>query len=360
MKVYGASVSYYTGKLETYLRYKGIAYERGSPYEDIREIKEQVGCIQHPMVKRDDGRWMTDSTPMILQLETEHPGRSILPENPVVGFVAHFIEDYADEWLWRAAMHYRWSYDHDRELLCRILADELTPHLKLPRFLRCRMVKRRQYTGFVINDGVTPTTRGHVESGYHRILALMSAVLETRPFMLGERPSLADIGLMGPMLRHFGQDPTPAEIMRDTAPLVFEWVARMWNAGGRPDNGRFLSAIPDDLVPMLREACETHLVQLTANAEAWHKSQDRFSMTVQGCRYENLPVSRYRVYCLERLRERFAALDQTAQHAARTLLPFEPAAILWRNDVQIESGYDVERQAPFNKAINVFGDGVPS
>ena len=136
MKVYGASVSYYTGKLETYLRYKGIAYERGSPYEVRHEIMEQLVSIQHPTMKRSDGRWMSDSTPMILQFETEYPERSILPKDPVVEFVAHLIEDCADEWLWRVAMHYRWSYDHDRELLCRILADELTPHVKLPRFMR--------------------------------------------------------------------------------------------------------------------------------------------------------------------------------------------------------------------------------
>jgi glutathione S-transferase len=360
MKVYGASVSYYTGKLETYLRYKGIAYERGSPYEEIHEIKAQVGSIQHPMVKRDDGRWMSDSTPMILQLETEYPERSILPEDPVVEFTAHLIEDYADEWLWRAAMHYRWSYDHDRELLCRILADELTSHVKLPRFWRCRMVKRRQQKGFVINDGVTTVSREHVEAGYHRILALMSSVLATRPFVLGDKPSLADIGLMGPMLRHFGQDPTPAEIMRDTAPFVFEWLARMWNARQQSVNGDFLSAISDDLAPMLEEVCETHLVQLTDNAKAWHQSRDKFSMTVQGCHYQQLPVSRYRVYCLEMLRERFSALDENAQNAVKSLLPFEPAAILWRDDVQAKSGYDEGRQAPFNNAINVFEGGVPS
>ncbi len=359
MKVYGASVSYYTGKLETYLRYKGIGYERFSPYEESRKIEEQVGSIQHPMLQRDDGRWMSDSTPMILQLETEHPARSVLPENPVVQFVAHLIEDYADEWLWRAAMHYRWSYDHDRELLSRILADELTSHLKAPRFLRCRMVKRRQFR-FVKNDGVTPTTREHVEAGYHRILAVMSSVLAERPFILGAKPSLADLGLMGPMLRHFGQDPTPAEIMRDTAPFVFEWLARMWNASKRADSGEFLSAIPDDLTPLLQEVCETHLVQLTANADAWHTRQDKFSMTVQGCQYQNLPVSQYRVYCLEMLRERFAALDERAQTAVRSLLPFAPATILWQSDVQVKSDYDTERQAPFNKAINVFEGGVPS
>jgi len=360
MKVYGASVSYYTGKLETYLRYKGIAYDRGSPYEVRDEIMEQLGSIQHPMMKRSDGRWMSDSTPMILQFETEYPERGILPQDPVVEFIAHLIEDYADEWLWRVAMHYRWSYDHDSELLCRILADELLPHIKLPRFWRCRMVKNRQLKGFVINDGVTSETREHVEAGYHRILALMSSVLESRPFILGDKPSLADIGLMGPMLRHFGQDPTPAEIMRDTAPLVFEWLGRMWSASQQSGDGDFLSAIPDDLTPMLKEVCETHLVQLSNNANAWHQKLDKFSMTVQGCHYQQLPISRYRVYCLEMLRERFASLDETSLNAVKRLLPFESAEILWQDDIQAKSDYDGARQAPFNKAINVFDGAVPS
>ncbi len=360
MKVYGASVSYYTGKLETYLRYKGIAYERDSPYRQAREIEARVGCIQHPMVQLDDGRWMTDSSPMILYLESEHPERPVMPADPVVGFIAHLIEDYADEWLWRPAMHYRWSHEHDRELLSRILADELTAHVKRPRFLRRWAIKRRQFTGFVKNDGVTPSTRAHVEASYHRILALMSAVLEQRPFLLGTRPSLADIGLMGPMLRHFGQDPTPAEIMRDSAPRVYEWVARMWNAGNLPDEGEHAAAVPQDLTPLLQEVADTHLVQLAANADAWRERRRQFSMTVQGCRYENLPVSRYRVYCLEILRERFAALDDAARGAVRELLPFSGASILWDDAFEPTSGYDEARQAPFNRAINVFDNAVPS
>ncbi|MEK9823059.1 MAG: glutathione S-transferase N-terminal domain-containing protein, partial [Gammaproteobacteria bacterium] len=104
MIVYGASVSYYTGKLEAYLRYKGISYERASPYPQAERIKREAGCIQHPVVERQDGRWMSDTTPIILQLEQEHPNLPVLPQDPVVRFIALLIEDYADEWLWRAAM----------------------------------------------------------------------------------------------------------------------------------------------------------------------------------------------------------------------------------------------------------------
>lgn len=355
--VYGASVSYYTGKLETYLRYRGIDYERRSPYPEEKRLAEGVGCIQHPILEDDDGRLMTDTSPILLHLEKEYADNPVLPDDPVMRFIALLIEDYADEWLWRPAMHYRWSYEHDRELLSRILADELLAHLKMPRFFRIRMVKKRQRTGFVINDGVTAETWDHVEQGYHTILALMSGILERRPFLLGSKPSIADFGLMGPMLRHFGQDPTPAEIMRDTAPAVYEWVARMWHIRSSHQQGDWLTD-PTDLQQLLQEIVETHLAQLKANALAYASGAKKFSMKVQGCTYQKLPVSRYRVYCLEILRENFASLDESSQSELKTLLGAE-AELLWSDTVCAESDYDRERAAPFNRAINVFEDGVP-
>jgi hypothetical protein len=76
MKVCGVSVSCYTGKLEAYQRYEGIAYEMASPYARAREIRAYTGAIQVPMVQRDDGRWMSDSTPIIA---VAHTGGSGLP-----------------------------------------------------------------------------------------------------------------------------------------------------------------------------------------------------------------------------------------------------------------------------------------
>ena len=83
-------------------------------------------------------------------------------------------------------------------------------------------------------------------------------------------------------------------------------------------------------------------------------------MTVQGCDYQNLPISRYRVYCLEMLRRQFSELNGTDQDAVKALLPFDHAALIWTDDVKAKSEYDEASEAPFNKSINVFTDGVPS
>ncbi|MCP5181325.1 MAG: glutathione S-transferase family protein [Pseudomonadales bacterium] len=359
LKVYGISVSYYTGKLEAYLRYKGIAYTMDSPYAHAREVREKAGALQVPLILREDGRWMSDSTPIILAFENEFPAPTILPHNPVVRFVAMLIEDYADEWLWRAAMHYRWSYEHDRALLSRILVDEVGRHVKVPRFLKLMRIARRQHRGFVLNDGVTAETRAHVEAGYRAALSGMTAMLAGRPYLFGGTPSIADFGLMGPMLRHFGQDPTPAEIMRNEAPAVWEWVARVWNAGAMAPAPAFVDSVPDEAALLLREIAETHLEQLARNAEAYARGASHFDMTVQGCRYTRLPVSRYRVHCLEQLRAAWAGLSADDASRVQLLLPYDQAGVLWQPEPPARSDYDTAGEAPYNKAINVYGDGVP-
>jgi hypothetical protein len=62
LEVYGAKVSYYTGKLENYLRYKEIPYEH-IPLGTSKiqsEIREKIGVIQLPNVKLANGEWMAD------------------------------------------------------------------------------------------------------------------------------------------------------------------------------------------------------------------------------------------------------------------------------------------------------------
>ncbi len=359
MKIYGSRVSYYTGKLEAYLRYKGVPYSlHGMPYDRADELKEKVGSIQMPIVDREDGRWMSDTSPILLELEKELPERPIVPEDPVVAFIALLLEDYADEWLWRSAMHYRWSYRYSRELLSNILVDEISTPVPFPRFIVRRMIRRRQIKYFTKRDGVTAETWDHVEQGYFNALDGLSRVLEERPYLLGSKPSIADFGFMAPMFRHFSQDPDPEEIMRTRAPLVYEWVARMWAA--RPTHGgAFIDEISDDLQPLLKEVCQTHLEQLDANAEAYGAQKSNFEMTVQGCHYRNMPISRYRVYCLERLREQFEVLDASSKTSVQALLAYPEAEILWRETFDVSSGYDEDRHLPYGHAINVYGEGTP-
>jgi hypothetical protein len=157
------------------------------------------------------------------------------------------------------------------------------------------------------------------------------------------------------MFRHFGIDPTPAAIMLVRAPAVFEWLARLWNARGSRTRGALVAGVPPDWSPILREIGDAYLPYLCANAEAWKARVRRFDVEIQGTFYRALPVSRYRVWCLEKLRTHFEALDGEGRTAATSLLEahgcWEP---LWRVDAP-HSGYDTSAEAPFARGLPVFG-----
>lgn len=359
IKIYGSRISYYAGKLEAYLRYRGHAFERKPMSLHRRELIENAGAVQSPVIQLEDGRWLSDTTPILAWFEGQRSGPTIYPEDPALRFAALLIEDHADEWLWRPAMHYRWSFPLDRAYASRILAEEQMSGMKGPGFLKRWQVAVRQRTGFVKKDGVDAETWDHQEATTMAAFMGLERVFEERPFLLGDRPTIADYGFMGPMFRHYAQDPGPQELMREHAPRVYAWVARMWLAEPSPDDAALIDDVDAPIAAILREACETHLLQLRENARAYAEGRTHFDQEIQGVRYRNLPVSRYRVWCLEELRREWKALEVAAQERLRPHLEGPGAEILWSDAPAARSDYDPERKAPFNRAINVFGDGVP-
>ncbi|PHR62562.1 MAG: glutathione S-transferase [Robiginitomaculum sp.] len=360
MRVYGCKISYYTGKLETYLRYRSIDYQNLPTVGNERKLRVGAGVVQMPVVELDDGRWLTDTTPILAWLESEQSAPSIYPEDPTLKFVANLIEDYADEWLWRPAMHYRWNYRADRNYAAQALYDDLIANNRpIPRFIAIQILKSRQLNGFVRGDGVTAKTREHVEQTYLTALDCLQAIFERRPFVFGDTPTNADFALMGPMLRHFGQDPTPTEIMRNRAPAVYEWVARMWNTKPNQKGPKLITAIDQALGDLLVEISQTHLAQLRQNAHAYGKNLTRYDQTIQDCHYVQVPTSRYRVWCLEELQRAWTALDDDTQTKLHHFLSPVEASVLWDGTSFMPSNYDRDKTAPFNQAINVFGRGVP-
>ena len=128
---------------------------------------------------------MVDSTPIIHQLETLYPGRSVLPPNPVVRFLDYLLEDYADEWLTKAMFHYRWCYRPDIDKAGAILPrwrsltatdEELIP---MAEFVKKRQISRLHVVG---SNDVTAVV---IENSYKRLLKLMSAHMNQSSFVFG-------------------------------------------------------------------------------------------------------------------------------------------------------------------------------
>lgn len=325
--VYGTTASYFTGKLEGYLRAKGIAY-RLEPFSEssMRRCVAHTGLVQIPQVECPDGSWLIDTTLIIEHLERVRPEPMVSPREPAVGFVSRLIEDYADEWMWRPAMHYRWSFPETARLMSTWLAEH-TAERRAPQWMKRRWWRRRQYRTFVAGDGVTGETRATVEASYLDSLDALESIFASRPFVLGLRPTEADFGFFGPLFRHFSCDPAPARIMRERAPGVLEWVARMWNLRpSRIASPPLPDRIPEDLGAILDAIARVYLPYLEANATAYANDEEHVSYEVGGVAFVE-PVKPYRVWCRDRLQRELSELEAPARAVVERALGSREAVV---------------------------------
>ncbi len=198
-RAYVSDVSYYSGKLEAYLRYAGIDHERIEVNTDMlrNTVLPATGVMKVPAMQCPDGRWLKDTTPMMRWLDQQHGRPSIYPSDPASHFIALLVEDYADEWLWRPAMYYRWNFADSHRLLRHRLGRELSDGTRYPAAGLGWYMRWRQYLTFVRDDGIRSHNEAQVQALYRRTLAQLSQRLQDRPFLLGERPSLSDwLGLV--------------------------------------------------------------------------------------------------------------------------------------------------------------------
>lgn len=361
VELYGCGISYFTGKMENYFKLRGIAYElKDMPFPGFKKRMEKaVGVMQMPAVILPDGRWMTDTTKMIQLFEAQLPGDGLIPDDPRQAFFCYLIEDWADEWLWRPAMHYRWHYREGARFASDYLASHLLQSMMAPLWMKRARLTMRQRNGYTVGDGITRDNVAHVESGFMKTLAILEAIFAKRQFLLGARPSLADIGLSGPFFRHFALDPVPAEILRQHAPHVLAWVTRLWRTrlsdGVAPWPEAWEDTLPDDLAPLLEDISKTHLAYLCANVEAVKAGQKRFDADIDGTFYKAARYSQYRVWCLKELRAHFQAMPEDAQADTRAMLQktgcWEP---LWRHS-ELPMADDQEKNLPFHADSKMVG-----
>jgi len=318
-------ISYFSGKLEGYLRCKGLGYA-AIEVDDatFQTVFDATGVRKVPALRLADGRWLFDTTPTIAWLEQAHPAPAFVPQDPALAFVALLVEDYADEWLWRPAMWWRWEPVATRHALGRRVAENLDFPL-LPRAVVARLFPLRQRRLWLWGDGMHRGNADAIRNLYLDELDFLESVLAQQPFLLGSRPSMADFGYFGPMFRHFGNDPDPAEIMRRRAPAVYQWLARIWR-GRRPAfdtppqwHWPTHGADGPDWSPLLRRLLGDYLPYLRANAEAYRDGRRRFDWQGQSLSLRGSRTHRYRVWCHQQLQRCYRALADADQARVNAL-----------------------------------------
>ncbi len=222
-RYHGAEASYFSAKVRPALRYKAIHYVEVLPdYRGV--ILPRTGLAFIPVLVTPEDEVLQDTSDILDALEKRFPQPPLYPTTPVQQVVAYLWELYADEFMILPAMHYRWSFP-ESEAKARQDFAAMGGNPEVANRFADRM------SGSLAMLGVGEKTREPIEAHLRTLLDALSVHFESHGYLLGERMSLADCALMGPLYAHLYLDAVSGRLLRETAPRVCHWIERM----NRPD-----------------------------------------------------------------------------------------------------------------------------
>lgn len=268
--MFGWHLSYFAGKLRCYLRYKRIPFVDQPVSLFVLAVLGRIktGVIVMPTLRLPEGNWMQDTSTIIDYLEERFPEYPIIPTTPVQRFAAYLLEAWGDEWWIPIAMHTRWTYTENFPLFERDAGSALLPHF--PRFIQNKAAGMiaTKLRGMCLRVGIRREQFKIMDAWTDNMLDLLEAHFTQHAYLLGERPTLADFGLVGTMYGHLGRDPWPARVLIAPRPHLRHWIDRMAEP---PPQDPAAALLPDDtlaptLMPILQAICAEFLPMLEGTA----------------------------------------------------------------------------------------------
>lgn len=272
----GWDVSPYTAKVRSYFNYKKIPYEYKPPnaYVLSRKVQPAVGKMIMPTVFGNDGSILQDSSVIIDTYESQHQNNPVIPNTPKQAFASLLLELFADEWLPLAALHYRWNYKGNYNFIIGEFGKNALPHF--PKFIQTTVAKQfaGKMSGYLPILGITKKMEPALEVAVEELLTLLNNHLKQHSFLLGNRPTIGDFAVYGPLYAHLDRDPEPEDLIKKYHHL-HQWLMVMHGTfdqvlGDLPENDH----IPETLIPILSFIAELQapLLQQTIKAiDEWNQ-----------------------------------------------------------------------------------------
>jgi len=325
-RIVGIHGSPYSRKLLAALRYRRLPYAwivKDSP-EDENLPRARVPLL--PQLLSEDAAGtpvaITDTTPILRELDRRFPLRSIRPADSVVALLDAILEDWADEWLTKPMFHYRWAFADDIARASAILPRWSRPDRPDDAVSAGGAMFAQRQIGRLGVVGSNATTAPVIEESYRRTLALLSDHLASQRFLLGSRPAASDFAVYGQLTQLTGFDPTPTTLAYELAPRVVAWVNLVEDLSGvEPGDQDWISrdAVSATLRALLAEVGRAYVPFLLANAEAIARGAAAVECTIDGKPWSQDPFP-YQAKCLGWLREEYAALPASDRRDADAVL----------------------------------------
>ena len=333
--LYGWHLSYFTGKALCYLRYKQVDHviKAVNLFTLTRTIKKKTGAAVMPVLKTPSGEWIQDTSEIIDYIESLHHMNPVTPNTPVQEFASMLLEAWGDEWWVPIAMHTRWNYPENFALFEQDAGKALLPWA--PRFLQNKAAQRpaKMLRGMLPFVGIEPEQYNTMNGWTVHMLDALNRHFEQFPFLLGERPSLGDFGLVGTMYGHLGRDPWPKRELIEPRVHLNAWLERMKNPAVHADKlllgndeipaslNPIFKSVFEEFIPMVAQVGElaTQYAQQNGLNQRLPRRIGEVTTTMGGKPFKRGALP-YMIWMMQRALDCYAHMADSDKHDVRTWL----------------------------------------
>jgi len=375
---WGATASPFQLKMQSMMDYYGHSWKRAPDHVSIskalvvsarlkwakswgkvrRHGGMKRGLDEYPSVpfySLDAKTFYYDSTSLAWHLDNleSNGAEKLLPEKPVLRFLAQLIDEAVDEFGLYMVHHNRWVISAATNTMGEATAREA----KIPDILNgyaARHLARRQsqrcpYLFSVAPDdfdaGVDkaitpparpgfPPTHDLLNSAWRKYLWALEEILNAQPYILGDRFTLADASIYGQFSMNL-VDGRANELLQQHAPTTHAWLCHIRDGGHQKSVGevRFspvlsdlLSLIGDTFIPLMKQNHAAWARQIEAgetlfNEAAFNEGRSLYDGELMGYPFRHV-VKTFQVSVWEDLIAAWRALSESEQ---KQLLEWFPA-----------------------------------
>ncbi len=280
-------------------RVRGITTRRLSLTHPTLTALDELPLV--PFLLGPDGENLYDSSAIGAWLDGNdritRPGAAPLlaRDDEALRYAIRIVDEYFDEFGLYMVHHNRWKVAARDNGAGARLADDMRPLAgPLARVIEwhfpARQVRRLPYLFSVAEAGDAgfedlpkrlrpparhgfPPTQTLLETAFARVLAILERMLADRPYLFGDRFTLADASVYGQLAMNISDVSAEAWIRRD-APRVRAWLQRIAEAdfsASRAEGGISLHA---ETGPLLAEIGRIFVPLMRQNAAAWARCRE--------------------------------------------------------------------------------------
>lgn len=195
LELYQFELSQYSEKVRLMLDYKGLAYRKieVTPGVGQLEVYRLSGQRQVPVLK-DGNTVIADSTEIAKYLDRQYPDLPLIPTDPRQRGLCLLIEEWADESIGKKSRMLLFEGISKDQSFRSALLPSATPDI-IKTFVEAVPTDVLKALGMGL--GASPEVVKLATEDIRQDLEALCLLLQDKPYLVGDRPTLADFAVAG-------------------------------------------------------------------------------------------------------------------------------------------------------------------